>query len=1079
MTDTTHRDNPSTISGTHRTNAALQPGSEPPVSAPEPVKRALVTAQEPYPDDLAERERKHVATRRAAAGANGSTATAGVAISGGGIRSATFALGIFQSLARAKLLPHIDYLSTVSGGGYFGSFLGALFSRPETKSIRDVDAVLTNRSSKELRHLRENGRYLAPGGTADLVLAAGVLIRNWLAVHVVLGSFMLAAFLLAEAALLGVFWAHPATSDALLSPDGRSGFETGLIAQYVWLSPWFVVPAGALLFAAVPYGWAYFSLERRLPRWWPTAQREVDIVWQALPQVIVAVSALFVSNSGHPWLAAVLIWIAMLSFSIATTAPAERDNVLWIPFIAGVVLAIAAHVTHVDWANLPEGWWQHPTQFASPALRVALPACIALLGVLTIGRPAQLRELPLAADTRARHRVSVSLSHVFWAIGLTTAFAVVDTLGRSLYAAVTTDWPIVFGVSGGALGLLSLLATYARDIAIRFTAKQGDKAPPLRLSLLVWIASAVLALSFLTSASFAAQVVAWEGEAPTRAPVASTQTAATSRATLVTPTDKTSPKVELVFELPAATQTPAPLQQDTAAAPAAAEGQKITVGGAARNCAWGCLIAAVAAMLLGSSRIFLNRSTQLPLYSARLTRAYLGASNPNRYPKATSRVDAAPVAATRVIDGDDIPAEDYWDWPRPKADDSCNKPAWSIGGPLHIINVTINETVDGRSQTQQLDRKGLGLAVGPCALSAGVKHHLLPGPRPVVRQTAEDHVVFDFDKSAEKDSLPVERLSLGQWMGISGAAFSTGLGSRTHTGMSFLAGIMNVRLGHWWRPGIDWKPSASRAFGALFWVQSYLAKELFALFPGTRNALWYLSDGGHFENMGAYELIRRRLPLIVVIDGEEDGDADFEGLGNLVRKARLDFGAEITFLDDPWTALAEHRPKTSKEALEVPLGPFEHLRRGKWTQEGNTVPPTFSFEPDAHGHSLARAALAQVRYAEPKYPGDVPEQGLLLYIKPTVRPDMPRDLAHYAREHAAFPHEPTIDQFFDEAQWESYRLLGEMTGKELFPENHAADDAVLCRLLLGEHPWLLAEQARRERRRAVQRPPAAPAQAAL
>ena len=53
----------------------------------------------------------------------------GVALSGGGIRSATFCLGVFQALAQQRLLRRIDFLSTVSGGSYFGGFFGRLFTR--------------------------------------------------------------------------------------------------------------------------------------------------------------------------------------------------------------------------------------------------------------------------------------------------------------------------------------------------------------------------------------------------------------------------------------------------------------------------------------------------------------------------------------------------------------------------------------------------------------------------------------------------------------------------------------------------------------------------------------------------------------------------------------------------------------------------------------------------------------------------------------------------------------------------------------------------------------------------------------
>ncbi|HXI52869.1 MAG TPA: hypothetical protein VNH84_15245, partial [Candidatus Saccharimonadales bacterium] len=84
---------------------------------------------EVYPPKLREAEEEQVQQRRSASGVKQTGPWVGMALSGGGIRSATFCLGIFQALARVGLLSRIDLLSTVSGGGYFGSFLGALFQR--------------------------------------------------------------------------------------------------------------------------------------------------------------------------------------------------------------------------------------------------------------------------------------------------------------------------------------------------------------------------------------------------------------------------------------------------------------------------------------------------------------------------------------------------------------------------------------------------------------------------------------------------------------------------------------------------------------------------------------------------------------------------------------------------------------------------------------------------------------------------------------------------------------------------------------------------------------------------------------
>src|SRR4051812_38801591 len=82
-----------------------------------------------YPGQLRSAETALIDERRTKAGVDTYAPVVGFALSGGGIRSATFCLGLFQALAQQKLVRRIDVLSTVSGGGYFGSFLGTAFSR--------------------------------------------------------------------------------------------------------------------------------------------------------------------------------------------------------------------------------------------------------------------------------------------------------------------------------------------------------------------------------------------------------------------------------------------------------------------------------------------------------------------------------------------------------------------------------------------------------------------------------------------------------------------------------------------------------------------------------------------------------------------------------------------------------------------------------------------------------------------------------------------------------------------------------------------------------------------------------------
>jgi hypothetical protein len=110
----------------------------------------------------------------------------GLALSGGGIRSATFCLGIIKSLAHQGQLRQFDLISTVSGGGYAGSSLGKLMH--EASSAQALEAELAGmEASWWLNWLRANGRYLTPSGAKDTLFAFANFGRNLLGVHLELG----------------------------------------------------------------------------------------------------------------------------------------------------------------------------------------------------------------------------------------------------------------------------------------------------------------------------------------------------------------------------------------------------------------------------------------------------------------------------------------------------------------------------------------------------------------------------------------------------------------------------------------------------------------------------------------------------------------------------------------------------------------------------------------------------------------------------------------------------------------------------------------------------------------------------
>ena len=427
------------------------------------------------------------------------------------------------------------------------------------------------------------------------------------------------------------------------------------------------------------------------------------------------------------------------------------------------------------------------------------------------------------------------------------------------------------------------------------------------------------------------------------------------------------------------------------------------------------LICFLLAACIGRNTTLLNRTTSQPLYSARLIRSYLGASNPERCKKENMLI-------LEPIDGDDI------EWGKYRPQDA--------GGPLHIVNVTLNETLHARSGIENRTRKGELMAIGPCGISVGREHHALfekkvlsettweykdNRVRPSIGQREKDdkkrkfHLfVTDHINPSSEKCIETESLTLGQWVGISGAAVSTGMGNRTSLFTSILLGLFNVRLGYWWNSGISpstrphrtperWGRKMGRVFSWLQPVYGGLIDEILARFHGANRKRWYLSDGGHFENLGGYELIRRRLPLIIIVDAECDPEYQFQGLGTLIRQARIDLGAEIQFL-------------SQKDLTNI----SPRLPAKNWLGALNDLKRQSQF-------STAHAAIAQVYYDGVEAPGSI-----LLYIKPTLIGNEPADVLHYHSENPQFPQQTTADQFFDEAQWESYRKLGELIGFRLF-----------------------------------------------
>jgi hypothetical protein len=347
-----------------------------------------------------------------------------------------------------------------------------------------------------------------------------------------------------------------------------------------------------------------------------------------------------------------------------------------------------------------------------------------------------------------------------------------------------------------------------------------------------------------------------------------------------------------------------------------------------------CLLALFANMFININTFSLHG-----MYRMRLTRSYLGASNFARHPDAFTNFDSS---------------DNMYE-----ADMTCTD------APLHIINTALNLVATRNMAWQQ--RKAEPFTFSPISVGSWRLGYL-----------------------PTKDFGGSKGVTVGTAMAISGAAFNPNMGYNSSPLVTLLMTFFNARLG-WWLPNPLW-PHLRKWPADKKTTLRFLARNgpKWALMPLLNEALgntddsyqWVeLSDGGHFENLGLYEMVLRRCRYIIVVDADADSEFQFEDLGNAIRKIEIDLGIPITFPDFP-----EGLP------MEKGVKPLNiYCIRG--TIQYDCI--------DSHA-----------------------PQGDLLFIKPMLNGSEPPDIRAYAASHQTFPHEATSNQFFNEAQFESYRHLG-------------------------------------------------------
>jgi len=827
--------------------------------------------------------------RRAILGDQPARPLSALCISGGGIRSATFALGVIQGLAKKGLLPGFDYLSTVSGGGYIGGWLSAWITREGIGKVvprlRDDPPAPAKGEPDPVQHLRDFNNYLTPklgGLSADTWTVVATVVRNiglnWLVLVPLLLSFlMVPRILLAVARMSDYYW--------------EVGWDPQSIA-----GSWFVGTGLPALTAAL-FCLALFQMWRFLPGVGGYNHTEGQYFrWILLPMIgatlcFCAYDALLLWEVGIP--SQPLMW-----YVETTAAPATATWLLYL-LVCGKPMAVRFRLL-----------WK-------------LSFSVMLLS-LCMG----------AAEWLIATRLAPFLD---WAVYVTV---VPPLIGISFYAALA----VFAGIS----------STFLKDRDREWMSRASSG---VLLASVIWLGGCVLVLVAPTWVFhwkvWGSSIVGSAGAAAGWLSAKSRETAASSGPGWTAIGVKVAPVVFiLALALALAIGTNELLNKTGAAAvprcmhPAYANQPGAVVPWTdhevfLEHCSWWSLTFALAAFaaaaLVAARYININKFSLHAMYRDRLIRAYLGASNPERY-KCSASASTGPNQFTGFAQSDNF--------------SMCQL----VRRPFHVVNVCLNLVAGDELAWQQ--RKAASFTITP--LHCGSNAEGL-GYRP-----SEGYA-----KGQQ------EPISLGSAITISGAAASPNMGYHSSPATGFIMTLLNARLGAWMgNPGKAGNRTWTHA-GPHSAVAS-LVREAFGL-TNARSKYVYLSDGGHFENLGLYEMIQRRCQTIVVLDGGCDEKFAYEDLGNALRKIRIDLDTHINF----------------EEPCITPL----------------------------------RAMAKRCAVAEILYPGG--EKGQLIYVKPMAIGNLPPDVASYAKANMAFPHQSTADQWFDESQTESYRMLGELTMDEI------------------------------------------------
>ena len=836
--------------------------------------------------------------------------------SGGGIRSATFGLGVLQGLARTNLLEHFNYLSTVSGGGYIGSWLSAWIKRhPQgiagvAEELRRQPQTPLDTEPQPVTWLRRYSNFLSPRlglFSVDSWTLVGTYLRNLLLNWLVLLPLLLTGLMVPRLMVALARWnlADLGLPESLM----KVLFYAGL----------------GLLVIALSYLHLYRpSLRPFRP----------DVPWKPF--------------EAQKWFLILSVVPTLLSILLVTTTWAWFRN-------AGGTLD-----------QLAVGGLGSRETFMAGALLIHVLSW--LLSALSLRRFKHMNRWLL---------VEILVIIATGALGGFFLWSVLANTPSEMPVSSYAEWYAGFGVPG-ILAIFLLTATLFVGVASRYTDDDdrewwGRSGSWLLLAGVLWVAAATLVMFGPGLLAITPAVITSLGGFSGLIALVlgfSSKTAATTNQR-----DRRSVKVAdyavklatpifIVFLLTVLILGTSRLLKVLSHLQGVSAVDLQSIGLQMLSDPWGhanvihnapfwlLVEASFALAILGCGMawvININKFSLHSMYRNRLILAYLGASRLEQY-----GVKRTPNLLTGFDPDDNVQMHDL------------APPGQPITKPFHVINIALN-LVRGTNLAWQ-QRKAQSFTVSPMHCGSFASHL---GYRPASRYGTNSGVG--------------KAITIGTAMAISGAAASPNMGYHSSPTVAFLLTFFNVRLG-WWlgNPGEAGARTYDRSCPEF--AVGPLLSEAFGL-TDAQSRYVYLSDGGHFDNLGLYEMVLRRCHCILVSDAGADPDFAFQDLGNAIRKIRIDLGVDI----------------------DINL---ERLRRQEST-----------------GHTSGHHGVGTIHYSRVD-PGA--EDGILIYLKPSLTGEEPVDVLEYASKHECFPHEPTSDQFFDESQFESYRQLGEHMAEEAF-----------------------------------------------